>query len=78
MALLRLFPLRSSTTGFRLYAGTPVPYDLERVKASDIAAARAVESWLGRSDLDPQNVDLMALKSRLEQWKKQAESAEEQ
>ncbi len=73
---LRLFPLRSATTGFRLYAGTPAPYDLDQVKASDLAAASAVEAWLARADLHPLNPELLALQKRLDRWRKQAEAAD--
>jgi hypothetical protein len=74
---LRLFPLRSATTGFRLYAGTPAPYDLDQVKVSDLAAAEAVEAWLGRADLNPLNSELLALQQRLDDWRKQAEAVDE-
>lgn len=72
---LRLFPLRSATTGHRLYGGTPMPYSLERVKASDIAAAGAVGGWIDSGSYAALGSELEALRSRLETWTRQAREA---
>ena len=72
---LKLFPLRSATTGFRLYGGNPKPFERESVIASDRAAAIAVDRWLqgGFESLQP---ELEALGQRLENWQRQAATSE--
>ena len=70
---LKSFPLRSATTGFRLYGKTPSPYTLEQIKAGDLAARELVEEWLVDSALDPLRLELLSLQARLTKWVQQAE-----
>ena len=69
---LDLYPLRSATTGYRLYGQPPKPFDRSQVVADDRAALEAVNHWM----LDPAMADLApsmkSLQDRLQTWVKQA------
>ncbi len=69
---LKLFPLRSATTGYRLYGGLPTPYSFERVKASDRAALEQVNRWASDPALIKYRAEISDLQKRLTQWTKQA------
>jgi hypothetical protein len=71
-AFLKSFPLRSATTGFRLYGRTPAPYNYEQIKAGDQAAKARVDSWIADPALEKYQPDLIALQRRLEKWIEQA------
>lgn len=69
---LRLYPLRSATTGYRLYGQPPKPFDRGEVVADDRAALEAVTHWMtdpAMADLSP---SLKSLQGRLQTWVKQA------
>ena len=69
---LRLFPLRSASTGYRLYGSPPAPYDAPSVKADDKAALNAVTRWMEDPALSDLRGDLLTLEQRLEAWVKQS------
>jgi len=69
---LRAFPLRSATTGFRLYGNTPAPYSFGQIAAGDRKAAELVDSWLADPALQKYQPDLAALKTRITKWIEQA------
>lgn len=71
-AFLNSFPLRSTTTGFRLYAGTPSPYTYQRIAASDRAAMERVNAWAGDPALEQYRSGIQALQGRLASWVEQA------
>jgi hypothetical protein len=68
---LNLFPLRSATTGFRLYGKSPAPYDYPNVVASDRAALEQVTRWLNDPGLAHLREPLQALQNRLNEWQQQ-------
>lgn len=70
---LKLFPLRSATTGFRLYGTPPSPYSFEQIKAGDRAALDRVDAWAGDPVLGQYRPHLAALRQRLAEWVSQAE-----
>lgn len=70
-AFLRMFPLRSTTTGHRLYGGRPAPYSRETVLAGDKAALEQVSRWLADPALEKHQVELQSLQSRLSKWVQQ-------
>lgn len=70
---LKLFPLRSATTGFRLYGTPPSPYTFEQIKAGDRAAIDRVDAWAGDPVLGKYRPHLAALQQRLAEWVAQAE-----
>lgn len=69
---LKTFPLRSTTTGHRLYGETPAPYTFEQIKQGDQAALAIVESWLQDPALQRYQPELVELQQRLESWVEQA------
>lgn len=71
-SFLALYPLRSATTGYRLYGQPPKPFDRGQVVADDQAALQAVNHWMAdpaMADLAP---SLESLQGRLQSWVKQA------
>lgn len=72
IAFLRIFPLRSATTGFRLYAGNPAPYTFDQIKAGDQAAHDQVLRWQSDPELQKYQPQLNALAKRLADWIEQA------
>ena len=69
---LNSFPLRSTTTGFRLYAGTPSPYTYQQIAAGDRAAMERIMSWATDSRLEKHRAAIHALQGRLTSWVEQA------
>ena len=65
---LKLFPLRSATTGFRLYGAPPSPYTFEQIKAGDQAALARVDTWVGDPSLANYHPQLHVLRKRLAEW----------
>lgn len=65
---LSLFPLRSASTGFRLYGSPPAPYNAASVKADDKAALEVVKQWKGDPALSSLQGDLATLEQRLQAW----------
>lgn len=69
---LDLYPLRSATTGYRLYGQPPKPFEHGQVVSDDRAALEAVNRWIA----DPAMVELApsmsSLQDRLETWVEQA------
>jgi hypothetical protein len=74
VAFLRLFPLRSATTGDRLYGLSPAPYSSEQIAVGDRAALALAERWLADPALAAVHSEVASLKARLGAWVKQAES----
>ena len=68
---LKSFPLRSATTGFRLYEKTPAPYDYATIVAGDRAALEQVDKWIADAGLTKYRAELTALKNRLVEWTEQ-------
>lgn len=73
-AFLKSFPLRSATTGYRLYGKTPAPYTREKIAADDRAALERVNQWASDPALETHRTEILALQQRLSQWTRQAES----
>jgi hypothetical protein len=73
-AFLRLFPLRSATTGNRLYGTSPAPYSKEQIASGDRAALALADLWLQDSSLAVPRSEIMALRNRLAVWGGQADS----
>jgi hypothetical protein len=71
-AFLKSFPLRSATTGYRLYAPTPQPYHYEEIVAGDRAALERVNEWVADSALEKFRPELLVLQQRLATWVDQA------
>ena len=69
---LALFPLRSATTGTRLYGSAPMPFERGKVAADDRAALEAVGRWKEDPALSTLLPSLEALEGRLEGWVRQA------
>ena len=67
-AFLKAFPLRSSTTGHRLYGGTPAPYDFHDIAAADLAARERVSDWMKEPGLVKHRPGLLRLQQRLDSW----------
>ncbi len=72
VSFLKTFPLRSATTGYRLYGKTPAPYTFERIAAGDRQAAALAETWAADPALAPYHAEINALKTRLSKWTEQA------
>jgi hypothetical protein len=72
-ALLKSFPLRSATTGYRLYGKTPAPYSRDQIAAGDRAALERVNQWAADPELADYHAEIQSLRQRLEQWTRQAE-----
>lgn len=68
LEFLKLFPLRSATTGHRLYSRTPAPYTAESVATSDRAALDLTRQWLARPELASHHDALRKLEARLADW----------
>lgn len=74
-AFLKVFPLRSATTGYRLYGENPAPYSKEGIAAGDRAALEQVNVWLADPELSSRyRAGLEPLQQRLGTWVKQASS----
>ncbi len=71
-AFLKSFPLRSATTGFRLYGKTPAPYSFEKVVAGDRAALDRVNQWVADPALARHRIGLISLQQRLTNWTRQS------
>jgi hypothetical protein len=69
---LGLFPLRSATTGYRLYGNTPAPFDRTTVRADDHSALEAVIRWGADPALSPLAGEIHDLERRLRGWIRQA------
>ncbi|MES2661258.1 MAG: hypothetical protein V4689_21745 [Verrucomicrobiota bacterium] len=69
---LKSFPLRSATTGHRLYSDSPAPYQMDRIAAGDRAALALVDGWAADPALEAMRADLLALRKRLGEWVEQA------
>ncbi len=67
-AFLQEFPLRSATTGYRLYGETPAPYNYGQIVAGDRAAYERVRLWAVDPSLEKYRSDLDALRQRLATW----------
>lgn len=67
-AFLERFPLRSATTGHRLYGPAPKPFEREQVLAGDHAALRLADEWLADPGLASLQPDLEALRKRIVEW----------
>jgi hypothetical protein len=65
---LGLFPLRSASTGFRLYGSPPAPYDAASVKADDKAALGIVNQWKADPAMSELRNDFAGLEQRLLAW----------
>lgn len=65
---LKSFPLRSATTGNRLYSPSPAPYEMGRIAAGDRAALQLVDQWLAEPSLGASRPALLALRTRLATW----------
>jgi hypothetical protein len=72
VAFLEAFPLRSITTGHRLYGETPAPYSLEGTVAGDRAALEQVNAWMADTSLVEYRESIIALQQRLQKWVGQA------
>ncbi len=70
-AFLKSFPLRSATTGFRLYGKTPAPYSYDKVVTGDRAALMQVDQWLSDPALAKYRSGLTSLQQRLRDWTQQ-------
>lgn len=69
---LTLFPLRSATTGYRLYGKPPSPFQKDQVQAGDQAALGMVAAWKNDPALAGLAGDLSTLEERLQSWQRQA------
>jgi hypothetical protein len=69
---LSLFPLRSATTGYRLYGKPPAPFHKEQVQAGDQAALELVTAWKNQPELSGLADDLATLERRLQTWRRQS------
>ena len=67
-----VFPLRSATTGYRLYGKTPAPYSREGIVASDLAALDLAGRWAEDPALAVHRKEIMVLRGRLAEWVRQA------
>ncbi|MEO5715832.1 MAG: hypothetical protein ABIT37_20300 [Luteolibacter sp.] len=70
-AFLKSFPLRSATTGYRLYGKTPAPYSYDQVVAGDRAALERVDHWVSDPALAKYRANLISLQQRLTNWTQQ-------
>jgi len=68
---LSLFPLRSATTGYRLYGKPPAPFQKEHVQAGDQVALEMVAAWKNQPELSGLAGDLATLERRLQSWARQ-------
>lgn len=65
---LRLFPLRATTTGHRLYGKPHAPFDHDAIRGDDRAALDLVQAWRARPELAPLAGDLASAEQRLRDW----------
>ncbi|RYD32197.1 MAG: hypothetical protein EOP87_13260 [Verrucomicrobiaceae bacterium] len=72
-AFLRSYPLRSATTGHRLYAKLPAPYNFEQIRSGDRAALQQAERWAADPALERFLPEIQSLQDRLGEWVRQAE-----
>lgn len=72
-SFLTLYPLRSLTTGYRLYRGNPTPYDEDSILRSDHAALAQAESWLKDPALALLKNELTTWKNQLIEWQKSSQ-----
>lgn len=70
-AFLKAFPLRSATTGARLYGISPEPYQMDRIAAGDRAALNLANGWIADPALEGLRPELESLRKRLAQWVEQ-------
>jgi hypothetical protein len=70
---LKSFPLRSATTGHRLYGELPAPYDFEQIRTGDRAAHEVASAWAADPALEQLRPQIEALKTRLAEWIEQSE-----
>jgi len=70
--LLRLFPLRATTTGHRLFGKPHAPFDHDAIRSDDRAALKQVQAWRANPELAPLAGDLAAAEQRLRHWVDQA------
>lgn len=68
---LKVFPLRSATTGFRLYGGSPRPYTKSAIESGDRAALAWVEKRLSEPGFEGKREGLLELRERLQEWTSQ-------
>ena len=73
VAFLRAYPLRGATTGHRLYAESPAPYEFEQIRTGDRAALAQVEQWVNDPALENLRPEILALQQRLAEWIRQAD-----
>lgn len=71
-SFLNAFPLRSATTGYRLYGKTPTPYTFDRITAGDRKAAQLAEAWATDSTLSAHRNEINELRNRLSMWMESA------
>jgi hypothetical protein len=69
---LSLFPLRSATTGYRLYGKPPSPFQKDHVQADDRVALGMVSAWKNDPALAGLAGDFATLEGRLQSWTRQA------
>jgi len=70
---LAVYPLRSATTGYRLYGSPPAPYERSAVVADDQAALAAVGRWKADPGLAELLPEMGKLEGRLQTWVRQGE-----
>jgi hypothetical protein len=70
-AFLKAFPLRSATTGYRLYGKPPAPYSYDTIVAGDRAALERIDQWLQDPALERHREHLGSLRERLVEWSEQ-------
>lgn len=71
-AFFRSYPLRSATTGHRLYGKLPAPYDFEQIRSGDQAALQQADRWAADPGLEKFRPEIQALQQRLNEWIRQA------
>ncbi|QJE95738.1 hypothetical protein [Luteolibacter luteus] len=71
-SFLALYPLRSATTGYRLYGQPPKPFERNQVVADDQAALQAVTHWMADPAMAELAPSLKSLQGRLQTWVGQA------
>jgi hypothetical protein len=69
---LELFPLRSASTGYRLYGNPPSPFSDAAVRADDRAALEAAGRWRSDPALVELGPEIQGLERRLQGWIRQA------
>lgn len=69
---LNLYPLRSATTGNRLYGANPRPFERGQVIADDRAALSAATRWAADPALADLQPVIRQLEGRLQSWVNQA------